>query len=63
MTRRPRVPKRYEQLELAARAVIAALELASLGVFAFLSVNYWDQHATNPVAYAGVSLFTCSVPT
>jgi len=54
MSPRPRVPKNFELLELAFRTSSLALELSSLGVLSYLSVEFVYDHATNPVVYAGV---------
>ncbi len=55
MARRPRSARHYEVLELAFRGVSLAVELASMALFLYLSLGFWYSHATNPVAYAGVS--------
>jgi len=57
MSPRPRVPRNFELLELVFRTTSLALELASLGLLSYLSVEFVYDHATNPVAYAGVRAF------
>ncbi len=54
MTPRPRLVRSWELWQLACRLTSLALELASLGIFSYLSLEFWDDHAANPIAYSGV---------
>lgn len=56
MARRVRVARVYEKAELAVRAVALAVELASLGLLSYVSFTFWYDHATNPIAYVGVTI-------
>ncbi|CAK7199508.1 hypothetical protein SEUCBS139899_002188 [Sporothrix eucalyptigena] len=56
MTRRVRVARAYESAELALRVVTLVVELATLSILTFLSVVFWYDHATNPIAYVGTTV-------
>jgi hypothetical protein len=56
MTRRAHVAPAYESAQSVLRALALALEVATLSVLTFLSVVYWYDHATNPVAYVGTTV-------
>lgn len=56
MTRRVRVAPAYESAQRALRALALALEVVTLSVLTFLSVVYWYDHATNPIAYVGTTV-------
>ncbi|OAA63592.1 hypothetical protein SPI_03755 [Niveomyces insectorum RCEF 264] len=56
MARRMRVNRTYERAEIAVRVLALAVELASLGFFVYLSAAFWSDHASNPIAYAGVGI-------
>ncbi|KAL1891995.1 hypothetical protein Sste5346_007339 [Sporothrix stenoceras] len=56
MTRRVRSAPAYEFAQLALRVLALALEMATLSVLTYLSVVFWYDHATNPIAYVGTTL-------
>ncbi|CAK7222174.1 hypothetical protein SCUCBS95973_004751 [Sporothrix curviconia] len=56
MPSRARVTRGCESALIAIRVVSLALELATLGVLTYLSVVFWYDHATNPIAYIGTTV-------